>query len=69
MQNVHMLKRASSHRASLPDKIPIEINAEIRNSLQPAITALELLKEGKAVPSAFMDIAIRELSLIVKKLY
>lgn len=41
-----------------------ELSAEIRNKLQTAITALELLKAGKEVPKDFIDKAFKDLEKI-----
>jgi len=38
-----------------------ELNAEIRNKLQPVKTALELTKEGKKLPEEFLDTALKNL--------
>jgi len=38
-----------------------ELNAEIRNKLQPVKTALELTKEGKKLPKEFLDTALKSL--------
>lgn len=39
----------------------IELSAEIRNKLQAAKTALELVRAGKQVPKDFIDKALKDL--------
>ena len=39
----------------------IEVSAEIRNKLQPAVTAIELLEMGRQIPKEFLDIALKQL--------
>lgn len=43
-----------------------EISADIRNKLQTAKTALELLKSNKEVPKEYVEKAIEDLEKIVK---
>ncbi len=42
-----------------------EVAAEIRNKLQAAKTALELIKAGKKVPTKLIDIAIKDLEKVL----
>lgn len=43
-----------------------EVSADIRNKLQTARTALELLKQNKTVPQEYLNKAIEDLEKIVK---
>lgn len=40
--------------------------ADIRNKLQPAVTVLQLVRQGKPVPSNLIDSAIEDLDKVVK---
>ncbi len=40
--------------------------ADIRNKLQPSITILQLLKQGKPIPANLIDLAIEDLDKVIK---
>ncbi len=42
----------------------IELSADIRNKLQTAKTALELLKAGKEIPNKYIDKALKDLEKV-----
>ena len=43
-----------------------ETNADIRNKLQAAVTVLELIKNGKIVPSERVEAALKDLEKILE---
>jgi hypothetical protein len=42
-----------------------ELNADLRNKLQTAITAIELMKQGKTVPSKMIETALKDLEKVL----
>lgn len=46
----------------------VETSAQIRNYLQPAKTALEMMKDGKRVPQKLIETALKDLEKAVNKL-
>lgn len=42
-----------------------ELTADIRNKLQVSLTALETLKDGKAVPEKIIETALKDLNKIL----
>lgn len=46
----------------------IELSAEVRNKLQPSVTVLTRLSEGKEVPKHLLTLAKKDLEELVKTL-
>lgn len=42
-----------------------EIVADIRNKLQPAVTVLEMVRQGKSVPKSLVDAALKDLDNVL----